>query len=258
MSPQVTPSYVTSTYTNRLPCCVSPQVTPYVTSTYTNRLPCCVSPQVTPYVTSTYTNRLPCCVSPQVTPSYVTSTYTNRLPCCVSPQVTPYVTSTYTNRLPCWVSPQVTPSDVTSTYTNRLPCWVSPQVTPSYVTSTYTNRPCLRRVPTFASGAGPVVSSWGRLFHSGIALRNSKNGKFLDSAVSSPQDCSKCFTRYFPDRPVYSGTNLASLRSIQPYATINAQRLLVHISTTVYSQVLIQLSELEQCRVKKLAHVFVA
>ena len=44
-----------------------------------------------------------------------------------------------------------------------------------------------------------------------------------------------------------------SLESIQPYATINAQRLLVYISTTVYSQALVQLSELEQCRVKKLA-----
>ena len=31
----------------------------------------------------------------------------------------------------------------------------------------------------------------------------------------------------------------ASLGSIQPYATINARRLLLHISTTVYSQVLI-------------------
>ena len=66
-----------------------------------------------------------------------------------------------------------------------------------------------------------------------------KKGKFLYSAVSSPQDRSKRFILYFPDRPVHSDTISASLGSIQPYATINARRLLVRISTTVYSQVLI-------------------
>ena len=70
-----------------------------------------------------------------------------------------------------------------------------------------------------------------------------KKGKFIYSAVSSPLDRSKRFTLYFPDRPVHSGTILASLGSIQPYATINARRLLVHISTTVYSQVLIYSGE---------------
>ena len=79
--------------------------------------------------------------------------------------------------------------------------------------------------------------------------------KFLYSAVASPQDCSKCFTLYFPDRPVHSDTISASLGSIQHYAKINARRLLIYISTTVYSQ-FIQLSELEQCRVKKLAQGF--
>ena len=63
--------------------------------------------------------------------------------------------------------------------------------------------------------------------------------KFLYSAVSCPRDRSKRFTLYFPDRPVPSDSISASLGSIQPYATINARRLLVHISTTVYSQVLI-------------------
>jgi len=62
-------------------------------------------------------------------------------------------------------------------------------------------------------------------------------GKFLYSAVSSPQDRSKRFTLYFPGR--HSDIISASLGSIQPYAAINAQRLLVHISITVYSQVLI-------------------
>ena len=70
-----------------------------------------------------------------------------------------------------------------------------------------------------------------------------KKGKFLYSTVSSPQDRSKHFTLYFPDRPVHSDTISASLGSIQPYATINARRLLVHISTTVYSQVLIYSAE---------------
>ena len=35
---------------------------------------------------------------------------------------------------------------------------------------------------------------------------NIKIGKFLYSAVSSPQDRSKRFTLYFPDRPVHSDT----------------------------------------------------
>ena len=76
-----------------------------------------------------------------------------------------------------------------------------------------------------------------------LASMYSKKGKFLYSAVSSPQDRSKRFTLYFPDRPVHSDTISASLGSIQPYATINARRLLVHISTTVYSQVLIYSAE---------------
>ena len=71
----------------------------------------------------------------------------------------------------------------------------------------------------------------------------SKKSKFLYSVVSSPQDHSKHFTLYFPDRPVHSETILASLGSIQPYATINARRLLIHISNTVYSQVLIYIAE---------------
>ena len=58
-------------------------------------------------------------------------------------------------------------------------------------------------------------------------------GKFLYSAASSPQDRSKRFTLYFPDRPVHSDTISASLWSIQPDATINGRRLLVHTSTSV-------------------------
>ena len=51
------------------------------------------------------------------------------------------------------------------------------------------------------------------------------------------------FILYFPGKPVQSNTISTSLGSIQPYATINARRLPVQISTTVYSQVLIYTSE---------------
>ena len=76
-------------------------------------------------------------------------------------------------------------------------------------------------------------------FHDTLKVK----GKFLYSAVSSPQDRSKRFILYFSDRPVHSDTISASLGSIQPHATINARRLLVHISNTVYSQVLIYSAE---------------
>ena len=46
------------------------------------------------------------------------------------------------------------------------------------------------------------------------------------------------FTLYFPDRLVQSNTVSTSLGSIQPYVIINARRMLVPISNTVYSQVL--------------------
>ncbi|KAK2159142.1 hypothetical protein NP493_1744g00070 [Ridgeia piscesae] len=55
---------------------------------------------------------------------------------------------------------------------------------------------------------------------------------FLYSAVSNPQDFSKCFTLFFTGRPVQSDTISTSLGSTQPYAAINARRLLLHISTT--------------------------
>ena len=59
------------------------------------------------------------------------------------------------------------------------------------------------------------------------------------------------FTHYFPGRPVQSNTISTSLGSIQPHATINVRKAL---SIARYS--FIQLSELEQCRVKKLAQGF--
>ena len=57
-------------------------------------------------------------------------------------------------------------------------------------------------------------------------------GKFLYGAVSNPQDSSKRFTHYFPGKPVQSNTISTSLGSIQPYATITARRLFVHISNS--------------------------
>ena len=66
-------------------------------------------------------------------------------------------------------------------------------------------------------------------------------------AVSSPQDRSKRFTLYFHDKSVQSDTVLASLGSIQQYETINARRLLVHISTTVYSQFVKRITSAVYC-----------
>ena len=59
-----------------------------------------------------------------------------------------------------------------------------------------------------------------------------KEGKFLCSAVSDPQHDSKRFTLYLPGRSVQSNTVSTPLGSIQPHATISAQRLLVHISAS--------------------------
>ena len=83
------------------------------------------------------------------------------------------------------------------------------------------------------------IGGVGQALIAGIKKYIKIKRQFLYSTVSSPQDRSKRFTLCFPDRPVHSDTISALLGSIQPYATINARRLLVHISTTVYSQVLI-------------------
>ena len=85
-------------------------------------------------------------------------------------------------------------------------------------------------------------SSWNSIFFY-LIRKNKVKASFLYSAVSSLQNRSKRFTLYSPDRPVQSDTISASLGSIQPYATINARRLLVHIAITVYSHVLICTAE---------------
>ena len=67
-------------------------------------------------------------------------------------------------------------------------------------------------------------------------------GMVLYSAVSSPLDRSKRFTLSFLDRPVHSDTVLGFSWKHSSHAAI-AQRLFNHISTTVYSQVLIYTAE---------------
>ena len=64
----------------------------------------------------------------------------------------------------------------------------------------------------------------------------------LYSAVSSPLDRSKRFTLSSPGRPVHSDTVLGFSWKHSSHAAI-VQRLFTHISTTVYSQVLIYTAE---------------
>ena len=64
----------------------------------------------------------------------------------------------------------------------------------------------------------------------------------LYSAVSSPLDRSKRFTLSSPGRPVHSDTVLGFSWKHSSHAAI-AQRLFTHISTTVYSHVLIYTAE---------------
>ena len=73
-------------------------------------------------------------------------------------------------------------------------------------------------------------------------LRFKGKGMVLYSAVSSPLDRSKRFTLSSPGRPVHSETVLGFSWKHSSHAAI-AQRLFTHISTTVYSQVLIYTAE---------------
>ena len=77
----------------------------------------------------------------------------------------------------------------------------------------------------------------------GIIIKKVKGkGMVLYSAVSSPLDRSKRFTLSSPGRPVHSDTVLGFSWKHSSHAAI-AQRLYTHISTTVYSQVLIYTDE---------------
>ena len=66
---------------------------------------------------------------------------------------------------------------------------------------------------------------------------------FLYTAASSPLDCSKRFTLYFPGRPVQSNTIPTSLGNIQPHAIINVRKAARTHITTVSCQVLIYTAE---------------
>ena len=72
--------------------------------------------------------------------------------------------------------------------------------------------------------------------------KKKKKGMVLYSAISSPLDRSKRFTLSSPGRPVHSDTVLGFSWKHSSHAAI-AQRLFNHISTTVYSQVLIYTAE---------------
>ena len=102
--------------------------------------------------------------------------------------------------------------------------------------------------------------AWDFRFHSNWFLGNLHFTKKLRSYIAQCPvllTVQSTFTLYVPSRPVQSNTVSTSLGSIQPYATITARRLLVYISTTVYSQVFIYAADkLEQCRVKQLAQCF--
>ena len=75
-----------------------------------------------------------------------------------------------------------------------------------------------------------------------VSQYNKRYGMVLYSAVSSPLDSSKRFTLSSPGRPVHSDTVLGFSWKHSSHAAI-AQRLFTHISTTVYSQVLIYTAE---------------
>ena len=72
--------------------------------------------------------------------------------------------------------------------------------------------------------------------------KKKSKGMVLYSAVSSPLDRSKRVTLSSPGRPVHSDTVLGFSWKHSSHAAI-AQRLFTHISTTVYSQVLIYTAE---------------
>ena len=91
---------------------------------------------------------------------------------------------------------------------------------------------------------GRLLSSTQSCFHyvTFLFVPRSKKGMVLYSAVSSPLDRSKRFTLSSPGRPVHSDTVLGFSWKHSSHAAI-AQRLFTHISTTVYSQVLIYTAE---------------
>ena len=100
--------------------------------------------------------------------------------------------------------------------------------------------------PATASATAPTTAISATYADAAKSRRNTqrhvKKGMVLYSAVSSPLDRSKRFTLSSPGRPVHSDTVLGFSWKHSSHAAI-AQRLFTHISTTVYSQVLIYAAE---------------
>ena len=83
----------------------------------------------------------------------------------------------------------------------------------------------------------PYIKTTFTLNCNRMKLCGKGKGMVFYSAVSSPLDRSKGFTLSSPGRPVHSDTVLGFSGKHSSQAAI-AQRLLTHMSTTVYSQVL--------------------
>ena len=93
--------------------------------------------------------------------------------------------------------------------------------------------------------------------HRHLKGKQKGKGKFLYSVVSIPQDRWKRFTLYFPDRHVHSDTISACLEASSHMLQLMREGFSYKyppLSIVRYS--FIQLSELEQCRGKKLAQGF--
>ena len=96
------------------------------------------------------------------------------------------------------------------------------------------------KTPTFVNMSKSLTSN--KPDKTMIKGKGKGKGMILYSAVSSPLDRSKRFTLSSPGRPVHSDTVLGFSWKHSSHAAI-AQRLFTHISTTVYSQVLIYTAE---------------
>ena len=89
---------------------------------------------------------------------------------------------------------------------------------------------------------GAVTTSTGGAGFSLLSVIS--KGKSLYSAVSSPQDCSKCFNTLLPRQicSIKYHLNFSGKHPATCYKLM-CKKLLVHIATTVYSQVLIYTAE---------------
>ena len=82
-------------------------------------------------------------------------------------------------------------------------------------------------------------------------------GQFLYSAVPNPQDCSKCYTFYFPDKQtLFNQTPSLLLWEPSSHMLQLMCKGCTYPPLSIARYSFIQLSELEQCRVKKPAQGF--